>query len=195
MTSDGNRRLPRSPRHLAVAMLLLVVGACASPPSDGPRQYLDEKSAATVTVAQGSLVFARERPELAVHARDYLTLVPIDVNRMGTHVLYFYGFVWSTIDKRGSTPSGEGIAQFEIVADGRRIPLVPVRATPRELGLAEPPVRAPSGSAQLLIARTDRQTLAFLAAAGVIRAAELHDGVSEPYELWSGNPGSLVALR
>jgi hypothetical protein len=194
MTSDGNR-FPRSPCHLAVAMLLLVVGACASGPPDGTRQYLDEKSAATVTVSQGSLVFARERPELAVHARDYLTLVPIDVNRMGTHVLYFYGFVWSTIDKRRSPASDEGIAQFEIVADGRRIPLVPVRATPRELGLAEAPVRAPSGSARLLIAQTDRQTLAFLAAAGAIRAAELHDGVSEPYELWSGNPRSLVALR
>jgi hypothetical protein len=194
MTSDGNR-VPRGVRHVAVAMFLLAVGACASRPSDGTRQYLDERSAATVTVSQESLVFARERPELAVHARDYLTLVPIDVNRMGTHVLYFYGFVWSTIDKRGASASEEGTTRFEIVADGRRIPLVPVEATPRELGLAEPPVRAPSGSARLLIARTDRQTLNLLAGAGELRAAELRDGVSESYELWSGNPGSLLALR
>jgi len=194
MTSDGARQ-PRRPPRLAIAMLLLAVGACASRPSDGTRQYLDETSAATVTVAQGALVFARERPELAVHARDYLTLVPVDVNRMGTHATYFYGYVWSTIDKRGATAPDAASAQFEIIADGRRIPLVPVKATPRELGLAEAPVRAPSGSAQLLIARTDRDTLAFLAAADSIRVTELRDGISERYELWSGNPGSPLALR
>jgi hypothetical protein len=192
MTSD--RSLGR-PRHLAVVILTLAVCACASTPTDGPRQYLDEKSAATVTVAREPLVFARERPELAVHARDYLTLVPIDVNRMGKHVVYFYGFVWSTIDKRAAPGSDDGTLQFEIVADGRRIPLVPVKATPRELGLAEPPLSPPSASARLLIAQTDRQTLAFLATAGVIQAAELRDGASESYELWSGNPGSLLALR
>jgi hypothetical protein len=192
MTSD--RSLSR-PRHLAVVILALAACACTSTPPDGPRQYLDEKSAATVTVAREPLVFARERPELAVHARDYLTLVPIDVNRMGKHVLYFYGFVWSTIDKRGAPGSDDGTLQFEIVADGRRIPLVPVKASPRAIGLAEPPVRAPSRSARLLIAQTDRQTLAFLATAGAVHAAELHAGMSESYELWSGNPGSLLALR
>jgi hypothetical protein len=176
-------------------LLLLAVGACASRPTDGTRQYLDEKSAATVTVARGSLVFACDRPELAVHARDYLTLVPIDVNRMGTHVLYFYGFVWSTIDKRGSTSNDAGAVEFELVADGRRIPLVPAGASPRELGLAEPPVRAPSGSAQLLIARTDRETLDFITSARVVSAAAIQDGVVERYELWSGSPASMYVFK
>ncbi len=194
MTCDGSC-FPRSLRHMAVAMLLLAVGACASRPSEAPRQYLDEKSAATVTVSEGALVFARERPELAVHARDYLTLVPIDVNRMGTHVLYFYGFVWSTIDKRRSQAVDDGAVQFEIVADGRRISLVPVAATPRELGLVEPPVRAPSGSAQLLIARTDRETLAFIRSAREVSAAGLQGAAVARYELWSGSPGSMLVLR
>ncbi|MCJ7452571.1 MAG: hypothetical protein MUO39_08865 [Steroidobacteraceae bacterium] len=193
MTCDRDRSL-RGLRHLAVAAAALAAGACASPPSDGPRQYLDEKSAATVTVARESLVFARDRPELAVHARDYLTLVPIDVNRMGRHAVYFYGYVWSTIDKR-EAGAHDGIANFEIVADGRRIPLVPVNATPRELGLVEPPLRAPSASARLLIVRTDRETLALVADASELSAAELRDGLSESYVLWSGNPAELLALR
>ncbi len=191
MTSDRDRSLCR----LVVAIVALAAGACASPPSDGPRQYLDEKSAATVTVAREALVFARDRPELAVHARDYLTLVPVDVNRMGAHAVYFYGYVWSTIDKRGSGSLGDGVAGFEIIADGRRIPLVPVNATPREIGLAEPPLRAPSASARLLIVRTDRETLALVADASELSAAELRDGLSESYVLWSGNPAELLALR
>ena len=185
----------RGLRHLAVAAVAVAAGACASPPSDGPRQYLDEKSAATVTVAREALVFARDRPELAVHARDYLTVVPIDVNRMGAHASFFYCYAWSTIDKRTSTAQGDGTPQFEIIADGRRIALVPVNATPVELGLAEPPLRAPSGSARLLIARTDRETLALVANARELSAAESGNGISERYVLWSGNPAELLALR
>ena len=194
MTSDRDRSL-RDLLRAAVVIAALACGACASPPSDGPRQYLDETSAATVTVARAALVFARDRPELAVHARDYLTLVPVDVNRMGTHSTYFYGYVWSTIDKRGSGNARDGVANFEIVADGKRIPLVPVHATARELGLVEPPLRAPSGSAQLLIAGTDRETLALVANASDLSASESIDGLSERYVLWSGNPAELLALR
>jgi len=193
MTSDRDRPL-RSLRRLVAAIVALAAGACASPPSDGPRQYLDEKSAATVTVAREALVFSRDRPELAVHARDYLTLVPVDVNRMGTHAVYFYGYAWSTIDKRAAGRQ-DGIANFEIIADGKRIPLVPVNATPRELGLVEPPLRAPSASARLLVVRTDRETLALVANARELAASESIDGLSEPYVLWSGNPAELLALR
>ena len=137
-------RLARRLRPIATVMTVLVLGGCASRPPGDARQYLDEVSAATVTVAPGSLVFARERPELAVHARDYITLVPLDVNRAGKHSLYFYVYVWSTIDKRG-LPANEAVAgQIELVADGKQIPLTASKSTPRELGLAEPPVRAPS---------------------------------------------------
>ena len=167
MTSETERWLLALGR-LAIVATALATGACASPPSGVTRQYLDEESAATVTVARDALVFARDRPEFAVHARDYLTVVPVDVNRMGSHAAYFYCYVWSTIDKRRSAAAGGVSAQFEVVADGQRIPLVPVNATARELGLAEPPIVAPSGSARLLIARTDRETLALLA-----RASEL----------------------
>lgn len=193
--SSERDRAPRGLRQLAVASVALACGACASPPADAPRQYLDEKSAATITVAREALVFARDRPELAVHARDYLTLVPVDVNRMGSHSTYFYGYAWSTIDKRGPGSPDDDAAQFEIVADGRRIPLAPVNASPREIGLAEPPLRAPSSSARLLVSRTDRETLALVASATELSAAELRDGLSENYVLWSGNPAALVALH
>ena len=71
-------------------------------------------------MAPGSLVFARERPELAVHARDYITLVPLDVNRMGKHSLYFYVYVWSTIDKRGLPANEAAPGQIESWRTGSR---------------------------------------------------------------------------
>jgi hypothetical protein len=187
-------RLARRLRHIATAMVALALGACASRPPEDARQYLDEVSAATVTVAPGSLVFARERPELAVHARDYITLVPLDVNRSGKHSLYFYVYVWSTIDKRGLPASDAAKGQIELVADGKQIPLIASTATPRELGLAESPVRAPSDSARLLIAPTDRETLELLSRSTAIHAVEQHGGVGERYELWAGTGDSILAL-
>lgn len=166
---------------LAAACLLT---ACAASPPAGPREYLDEQTAATVTVGVPSYVFARERPELAVHARDYLTLVPIDVNRGGAHAQYFFAYVWSTIDKRG-VDDGDAVPQFELVADGRRIPLAPVPANPRDLGIADPPVPPPARAAMVLLAATTREAQEFVAAADEIVALAQRDGITEPYVLWT----------
>jgi hypothetical protein len=194
MTSRRRGRTTAHARWAAAAVVMLGMTACVSRPTDAPRQYLDEHSAATVTVAPDALVFARPRPELAVHARDYLTVVPVDVNRAGQHVLYLYSYVWSTIDKRGLANPDATEAAFEIIADGRRIPLAPVQATPRQLGLVEAPVRAPSDSARLIIAPTTRETLEFLATASSLRAVAVANGVAERYELWSDARNALLAL-
>src|SRR5512139_2282260 len=140
-----------------LAVAAIVSGCAASPPVAGEREYLDARTAATVTVGTPVLVFARERPELAVHARDYLTLVPVDVNRAGTHAQYFVGYAWSTIDKRTLHDGTASQARFELVADGRRIPLVPHQGPLRDLGLGEAPLPAPSRSAALLVAPATRE--------------------------------------
>ena len=193
MISD-DRRTTTGLRELAVAMLLVALAACASQAPEGPLQYLDQHSAATVTVGSGALVFARERPELAVHARDYLTVVPLDVNRGGTHRLYLYCYVWSTIDKRAPSGTGAAPVRFELNADGRPIPLSPVEAEARELGLVQPPVRAPSPAAQLLIVATDRETLDLLANANEIHVVAQHGSTRDHYGLWKGEARSLLTM-
>lgn len=193
MTFERNHR-PGRHLALACAAFVLALGACVAQPPDGPREYLDETSAATVTVAPGGLVFARERPELAVHARDYITVVPLDVNRAGKHALYLYVYLWSTIDKRGLKYRDAGIGAIDLLADGRQIPLVPTQATARELGLARPPVPAPSDSAQLLIVPTDRETLELVSRAIDLSAVLRQDGGDDRFQLWSGSRDSIVAL-
>ena len=194
MTSDRIRR-PGRPHHAAVFAIALAAASCASGPGHEVSGRTGATADSTVTVAHGTLVFARERPELAAHARDYLTLVPIAVGPSGSQSLYFYGYAWSTIDKRGLPSSDDDAGQFELIADDRRIPLAPVRATPLELGLAVAPVRAPSGSARLLISVTDRETLEYLASANSVRAVLVQENASARYDLWSGKPSSLLAMR
>lgn len=194
MTSDTSRSQRRLRPAVALA-IALAAASCASGPGPDVVGRTGAPVDSTVTVAQGTLVFARERPELAAHARDYLTLVPVAVGGTGSQSLYFYGYVWSTIDKRGLPSSDDDAGQFELIADDRRIPLAPVPVTPRELELAVPPMRAPSASARLVVSATDRETLEFLASAGTIRAVLVQPGGSVRYELWSGNPDTLLAMR
>jgi hypothetical protein len=172
-------------RGLALVLAALLAAGCATPESaSGEREYLDQVTAATITVGSPTLVFARERPELAVHARDYLTLVPVDVNRAGSHSQYFYGYVWSTLDKRGLAEEATAAWRFDLVADGRRIALTPVAGGPRDLGLSEPPLPSPARSAQVLVAPTNREVQAFVAAASEVRVVATHDGGAERFELW-----------
>lgn len=173
-------------RAWAPLLATAVLVGCTSPAvqGDGGREYLDEQTAATVTVGAPVMVFARERPELAVHARDYLTLVPVDVNRGGVHSQYFVGYAWSTIDKRPVGDETEAPARFELVADGRRIPLDNLEGRMHDIGLGEAPVPPPARSARLLIAPASREQQAFVAGAADVRAVRLSDGGNARYELW-----------
>ena len=175
-------------RWRVLACLLAVAaaaGCAATTPAGGEREYLDEQTAATVTVGAPVLVFARERPDLAVHARDYLTLVPLDVNRSGTHVQYFFGYAWSTIDKRAQPGQPSLPPHVELIADGRPIALAPHQGSLRDLGLGELPLPAPARAATPLIAPASREQQAFVANAAEVRAVLLRDGGSERFELWS----------
>jgi len=183
------------PRPIAsAAACVAILGAlaatgCATPESPGaPREYLDEQTAATVTVAARGLVFARTRPEYAVNARDYLTLVPVEVNRAGAHVLYLYGYAWSTIDKPAG---GETPVQFEILADGRQVPLTPSPAAPHALGFGKPPVERPAREARTLVVVTNREVLQFLVRAQELSVLGTHDGVGERYELWDDGRSAI----
>jgi hypothetical protein len=182
MTSD---RVCRACGWLCLAVAVLLAGCATPAPGGGEREYLDAQTAATVTVGVPALVFARERPDLAVHARDYLTLVPVDVNRAGVHAQYFFGYAWSTIDKRSLADEQEMSLRFELVADGRRILLVQHPGSLRELGLGESPVPPPARSATLLVAPASREQQDFVLSAADVRAVLVRDQGSLRYELWS----------
>ena len=113
--------MTRSIRTLILLGLLQALAACAATPVDNrPTEYLDEKSAATVTVVRHPLVLARERRELAANTRDYVTVAAAAVNRSGkiTYVLIVY--VWSTVDVRGAARAAAPDT-LVLAADDRRI--------------------------------------------------------------------------
>lgn len=169
---------------LCAATTLVLAGCASTPPEDAAREYLDPQTAATVTVSGRPLVFALERPNLAVHARDYLTLVSIDVNRAGAHQQYFYAYLWSTIDKRRTGQHEPAAQRFELVADGRRIALTPVPGTLRGIGLGAAPLPPPTAAAEVLVSATTREAQQFVAQADEVVVVASGDHATDRFALW-----------
>lgn len=194
MTSNGRFRGDgtRIRRTVAIALATgaliaaLLVAGCASEQPAGPREYLDERTAATITVAGESMVFACDRPDLGVHARDYVTLTAVDVNTSGRHATHLVGYAWSTLDKRAVH---EGDGHYEIIADDRTLPLQPMPDGFRSIGVNEPPIPVPSRGAMPLTAPIARDQLQFLRDTPGAYVVRTRDGVLERFDLWRGPGG------
>jgi len=182
----------RATALVATLSAALLAQGCATQETQGTREYLDEHTAATITVASKNLVFARGRPEFAVNARDYLTIVPVDVNRAGKHVLYFYCYAWSTVDKQRAATESPG--QFELVADGRQISLAPATSQPHDLGFGELPITAPALTYQTIVVSTTRETLQFLTRSQQVFALRTRDGLNERFDVWEDGRAALGEL-
>jgi hypothetical protein len=121
-------------RLAAIAALCTSIAACATAKGPGTDEYLDERTGANITVMHQAFTFAMERSTLAAHARDYVSLAAVEVDRSGQTQLYLIGYFWSTIDRRkdAAVPSSTA-AGVELIADGRRIRLRPDAALPSDL--------------------------------------------------------------
>jgi hypothetical protein len=178
-----------------IIILSVAICACAAAPSPAsPKEYLDQATAATVSVVGRPLVFARERRELAAYSRDYITIAAAAVDRMGKveHVLIAY--YWSTVDRRYSS-SGPSVADpLVIVADDRRIQFSLQGYSAEQAGIGKPVHAPPGRDAHPTVYRTDLDTLRFLAAARHLVVLKDPEDASTVYELWDDERPALGAL-
>ena len=190
MTSDRvrARRACRGARQstallaVATACLLAITAGCATQPGPEPQEYLDERTAATITVVARSIVLACDRPELGVNARDYVTLTGIDVNTSGKHSAYVLGYAWSTLDKRGID---DGATGYELVADDHIVPLQPMPGGFSPLGVSSPPIQAPSRTSLALAAPVSREVLRLLLESPDVRLLRARAGTVDRFTAWS----------
>jgi hypothetical protein len=186
-------RVPYLP--VVLMEIALALGACAAAPdSVNPNEYLDQTTAATINVVAKPLVFAHERPEVAVHARDYVTLAAASVNRSGTIEYYIFAYLWSTLDNRNRNGVPPAADNLTIAADDRRITAQLAGHSSQEAGVGTA-VRAPPGRHWTLnVYKTDVATLGFIAEA---RHLAVITGCAEgpvTYEPWDDQRRALRGL-
>jgi hypothetical protein len=178
-------------RRLALLFVSIVAG-CATP--HAAREYLDNDTAATVTVAQRGWIFARERPDLAVHAQDYVTITPVQTNRNGQRTIYLYCHVWSTIGRLGHATAIPANAELTLIADDRPVTLTRHTATLRALGFGKEPVPTPNDAAELRAVKVDADLLRFLINAEQLRVAVKTGAEVEYFLPWRDGRDAAAAF-
>ena len=175
--------------------VLLALGTCAALAGDKqPQEYLDEETAATITVVGEPLVFACPRPELAANVRDYVTLAAAAVDRNGKISYVLIAYFWSTVDprlRRDAMPSPEPLV---LQADDRRVELKLRGHSAHEAGIGAP-VHAPPGAALTPnVYGTELATLRFVSEARNLTIVADSDGTALSYDLWEDRRTALRAF-
>ena len=186
-------RIARTLGWVALGLLMLATGTVRADSSE-PTEYLDEETAATITVVAQPLVFAYAHRELAANARDYATVAAAAVNEAGKihYVLILY--FWSTVDPRLRTDAPPAAEPLALQADDRSISLSLRGHSAHEAGIGIP-VHAPPGNPVIPnVYSTDLPTLRYLVAAHRLSLRTDSGGAPQAYELWEDRRAALRAF-
>jgi hypothetical protein len=185
----------RTRAALALLFAMLLTEAPGAPAADDPvRQYVDEITAASISVAVEPLIFARERGDLAANARDYVNLTAVEVNVMGKRSYFWSAYIWSTIDRREREPLVAPGDELVLLADGRPIVLRSDAKTARDHGIGQPPTRAPARTAIPELYVADLESIGYIARASELRVELIHAGSNETFTLWKDGRAALRAF-
>ena len=178
-------------RACLIVVAMMVLTACAgSPPQT--LQILDPGNGNTFFVVAKPLVFARERTDVAAHARDYATLVAVAVDESGSFTEYLVLHRWSTVDRRMLEVPAASAGELRILAEGRSIDLLPLEQVPVTLS-SRSELHAPKhGGAMTRAYRTDLPTLRFIAASRVLTVRLPQEPLDSAFKLWTDGRASLA---
>ena len=180
--------------HIRAALILalLTLPACSSlPPAAASHEILDEQSGNTLSVVASPLVFARERTDVAANARDYATLVAVEVDHSGKYSEYLLLYRWSTVDRRRSPPPDPSAGELRIFADGRAIDLQPLERLPVDLSRRRELHVPDHGDVVARAYQIDAPTLRFIAASGTLTVRMPQEPFDVPFGLWEDGRAAL----
>jgi hypothetical protein len=181
--------------HISVTLIvaLMMLPACSSAPRAAATQEIfDEQTGNTLLVVAKPLVFARTRSDVAAYARDYATLVAVEVDQSGKFNDYLLLYRWSTVDPRMSAPPGPSEGELKILADGREIDLKPLQQPP--VGLARrKQLHVPDQGA--IVAHEyaiDAATLRFIAGSRELTVRMPQESYDTPFTIWEDGRAALA---
>jgi hypothetical protein len=174
---------------LAVTMLATCC-ACGTTRATAGKELFDEQTGNTLTVASKPVVFARERTDVAAHARDYATLVAVEVDHSGAFKDYLLLYRWSTVDARMLPKPDPAAGRLRLVSEGRELDLTPLDAPP--VSAQGEAMHLPKHGAALVYAyAVDLATLRFIAASRQLSLQMPQESLDTPFALWDDGRAAL----
>ena len=190
---NSTARLTRGLTGALLALLGLVADAALAGGNE-PSEYLDEQTAATITVVGEPLVFAYPHRELAANARDYATLAAAAVNQAGKISYVLIVYFWSTVDPRLRTDAPPVIEPLVLQGDDRRIQLHLREHSAHEAGIGARVHAPPGDPGPPNVYGTDLATIRYLGAARHLVLLTASDNIPLTYELWEDRRAALRAF-
>ncbi len=176
--------------RMALFLALTVLVSCAARPQ--AREFFDERTGNTLSVVAKPLVLARERSDVAAHARDYATLVAIELDRSGEYSHYLLLYRWSTVDPRMSPPPAPDAGALRLLADGRPIDLAPLDRLPVSLDRSNKFHLPNHGNVVSRAYRVDSALLHFLAASHEMTLRMPQESLDAPFTIWRDGRAALT---
>jgi hypothetical protein len=173
-------------------MVLTALASCASRPTAPSQEIFDESDASTLLVVAKPTVFARERSDLAAHARDYATVVAVEIDISGEYSDYLLVYRWSTVDRRMLPPPDPAGGAMRIVADGRVFDFKPVDKLPvnfaqrRELHMPKHDDVVPRGY------KVNSETLHFIATSEDLTLRMPQEPLDVPFKMFEDGRRALL---
>lgn len=178
------------PAGLILMMAALASCSARTPPAS--HEIFDERTASTLLVSGSPLVFARARSDVAAHARDYATLVPVEIDTSGDYGQYLILYRWSTVDPRMSPPPDPAAGDLRIIADGRVIDLKPQDHLPLNVDNRRELLVPKHGDVVPRAYKIDVATLRFIATSHEIAVRMPAEPLDMPFKLWEDGRGALM---
>jgi uncharacterized protein (DUF924 family) len=160
-----------------LVIAILAIAGCATTKSVTPREYLDEQTAATITVVADPWVFTRRN---AAPQLDFFNLYAIDVNRMGDHQKYFaIVHYWPAAEL-----VADGAPRLILNAGAKELQLDAIAQTPRAAGIAQPLDKSAPSSARTWLYPVDQASLQAIAQTRQLTVTLVNEKVNATYAVW-----------
>jgi len=177
----------------SVFLAALLLSGCVST-SVLVEEKLDLGTGVTVTHATAPIVLYRDNSAYAAHARDYVYLGPVEINRMGEYSYYLWLGIWSTISDADRAYQRDGFESITLYADGEPLQLELVGWTLESIGVSEPVYVKPVASAADAYYRVTIDQIRWLPNP---RETERHAGSAPArvYLMWDRQGSAHASLR
>ena len=177
---------------LRLLMGLAAVASGAAEAAPAPHEFMDEQTANTLLVTDSPLVFARERSDVAAHARDYVTIVALEVDTSGQYNQYLLTYRWSTVDPRMAPLPPPSAGELRILADGRTIELKAMEQLPVGLGMRAELLVPNHGEVVAHAYHVDVPTLRYIATSRTLVVRLPQEPLDIPLRLWKDGRSALT---
>lgn len=181
-------------RDLAALSLLLLLAAACGHTGSLVIQEMDPATGVTATRGTVPLILYRDDSSRAAHARDFVYIGPLSVNRMGDDRYFLWLGIWSSLDDQPMSEQRDGFDSVVLFADGEPMRLELAGWTLSAIGVSQPVYNKPTATAADAYYPVTFDQIRVIAEATDIR---LRTGGprSGSYELWDSQSRAMSGLQ